>query len=127
MGVTRMLLVFLTSLALFGCAHDGPGIKMMEERAEYADDAPEASELNLSVSGALGEAGNLGNRPEPRVAQIWVSPQRISSREHFWGTWVSLCLEGECWQARSLDKFEQPAPMVRPKDGGQSPKRRRSK
>ena len=124
MAAIRMSLAFLTSLNLFGCAHDGPGLRMMNDRAEYGDEAAETSELNLEVSGALGEEGQLRERPEPRVAQIWVHPQRISNREHFWGAWISLRLEDEQWEAHSLDKFEQRAPKSSPKDDGSKRKRR---
>lgn len=124
MTVIRMSLVFFSSLCQFGCAHDGPGLRMMNDRAEYDDLVPETSELNLEFSGALGEAGQLKQRPEPRVAQIWVHPQRISNREHFWGAWISVRLEDEQWEAQSLDQFEQAAPKSRPKDDGSMRKRR---
>ena len=127
MHAMRMSLAFSTSLLLFGCAHEGPGLRMMNDRAEYNDEAPETSELNLGASGGLGEAGSLKPRPEPRVAQVWVYPQRLSNREHFWGAWISLRLEDEHWEAKSPDKFEQPPPAARPKDDGKSPHRRQKK
>jgi len=83
---------------------------MMNERAQYADEAPETSELNLSTSGALGEAGKLPPRPEPRVALVWVYPQRLSENEHFWGAWVSLRLDDDHWEAKTASKLEPAAP-----------------
>lgn len=106
----RMSLVFLINAVLFGCAHDDPQ-RLMNERAEYEDEAPETSELNLSVSGAIGEAGKLPPRPEPRIAHVWVHPQRISEREHFWGAWVSLRLEDENWSAASASAMEPAEPQ----------------
>ena len=107
----RMSLAFLTSAVLLsGCAHDDPQ-RMMNERAEYEDEAPETSDLNLSVSGALGEPGKLPPRPEPRIANVWVHPQRISEREHFWGAWVSLRLEDDQWNAASAKAMEPAEPQ----------------
>lgn len=127
MHAMRTSLAFLTSLMLFGCAHDGPGLRLMNERAEYDNEAPETSELNLSASGALGDSESPQPRPEPRVAQVWIHPQRLSNHEHFWGAWISLRLEEEHWEAKSLDKFEQQAPLGKPKDDGRTPQRRSKK
>lgn len=127
MHVLRMSLAFLTSLVLVSCAHDGPTLSLLNERAEYGDEAPETSELNLGSSGALGEVGSPNARPEPRVAHIWVHKQPISAREQFWGAWVSLNLEDDYWEAKTFDRFEQPQPMARPKDDGKTPKRRPKK
>jgi len=126
MHATRMLLAFLTSfLLLAGCAHDGPTLRLMNDRAEYEDEATETSELNLGSSGALGEVGKLKARPEPRVAHIWVHPQRISGREHFWGAWISLNLEDDHWEAKTLDRFEQAQPTAKPKDDGKTKRRQK--
>lgn len=127
MHAMRMSLAFLTSLVLVSCAHDEPTLRLMNDRAEYTDEAPETSELNIESSGALGEAGSLGARPEPRVAHIWFSPQRISAREHFWGAWVSLNLDEDHFEARTLDRFEQPQPVAKPKDGVGAKRRRQPK
>lgn len=112
----RTSLAFLSSAVLFGCARDEPQ-RMMNERAEYEDEAPETSELNLGVSGALGEEGKLPPRPEPRIAHVWVYPQRISDREHFWGAWVSLRLEADQWSAATASALEpaEPQKATKPK------------
>lgn len=127
MRAMRMSLAFLTSLLAFSCAHDEPTLRMMSDRAEYGDEAPETSDLNLGASGALGEVGQLAPRAEPRVAQVWVYPQRLSNREHFWGAWISLRLEDEHWEARSPEKLEQAPPAARPKDDGKAPSHREKK
>ena len=126
MHAMRMCLVFSTSLFIFGCAHDGPGLRMMNERAEYSDEAPETSELNLQASAALGEEGQLAVRPEPRVALVWIHPQRLSDREHFWGAWLSLRLEDEHWEAKSSSDLEQDSPASKPKDGKMRVKKRKA-
>jgi hypothetical protein len=100
---------------------------MMDERASYSDNAPETSELNLSSSQAIGEEGKLLARPEPRVAQVWIYPQRLSDHEHFWGAWLSLRLEDHHWEAASSAMFEQASPLSRPNDNKQLSKGRRKK
>lgn len=92
--VTRMSLAFSISAFSMSCSH-GPSLRMMNERAEYADDAPESSELNLEASKALGEEGDLASEPAPRIAQVWVYPQRLSRSEYFRGAWISLRVDGD--------------------------------
>jgi len=99
---------------------------MMNERAEYSDEAPETSELNLQASAALGEEGQLAVPPEPRVALVWIHPQRLSDREHFWGAWLSLRLEDEHWEAKSSSDLEQDSPATKPKDGKMHVKKRKA-
>lgn len=123
--VIRMSLAFSISMALFGCAHDGPGLRMMNDRAEYSDEAPETSELNLESSTALGEEGKLLARPEPRIAEVWIYPQRLSDREYFWGAWMSLRLEDEQWEGNSMIHREPSPPTARPKNG--SPYKKKAK
>lgn len=43
-------LAFLTSLFVAGCAHDEPGLRMLNDRAEYDLSGPEASLPNLDSS-----------------------------------------------------------------------------
>lgn len=112
----RMLAAFLTSLLWVACAHNEPAQRMMHERAAYADDAPEATDLNLASSAAVAGAGKLLPRPEPRVAEVWVYPQRLSNHEYFWGAWVSLRLEDEQWESGSITQHEPTRPSARPKN-----------
>jgi hypothetical protein len=88
---------------------------MLNDRSEYEDNAPESSELNLGSSGALGEAGKMPKRLEPRIAQVWIYPQRLSEREHFWGAWLSLRIEDDHWEAKSMTIQEQEPPVIVPK------------
>lgn len=127
MHASHTLLVFLTSAALAGCAHDEPGLKLMNERSEYQDEAPETSELNLGSSEALGNEGNPKPRPEPRVAMIWVHPQKISDREQFWGAWVSLRLEGENWESATNAELEPGRGPATPKDNALPVRKRKKK
>lgn len=118
MHVSHILLASLTSIAcgLSGCVHDEPTLKMMNERAEYQDEAAESSDLSLGSTETINEEGQKKQRPEPRIAMIWVHPQRISEREQFWGGWLSLRLEQEYWQPSTADAFEPAAPKKGIKD-----------
>jgi hypothetical protein len=124
--VMNMSLALLTSGLIFGCAHDGRGLRMLDEMAEYGDNAPETSELSLGSSGALGEAGKMPKRSEPRIAQVWIYPQRLSEREHFWGAWLSLRIEDEHWDAKPMAEMEQEPPATVPK-GAHLPVKRKKK
>ena len=123
--VMNMSLALWTSVFLYGCAHDGPGLRMLDERSEYGDGAPETSELSLGSGAALGEAGKLPARSEPRIAQVWIYPQRLSDREHFWGAWLSLRLEDDHWEAKPMYQQEQEPPTTVPK--GRTPLKRKKK
>ena len=122
----RMLAAFLTSAFWVACAHDEPDQRMMHERAAYVDDAPEATELKLATSAAVAEDGKLLPRPEPRIAEVWVYPQRLSNHEYFWGAWVSLRLEDEQWEAGSMTQHEPARPRTRPKNGWSNHKKPKS-
>ncbi len=126
MHVIRILLAFSTSVIIVSCAHDGPGLRVMNERSEYADDAPESTTLNLGTADAVSEIGGGKPRPEPRVAQIWVHPQRLSDREQFWGAWITLRLEGENWQAETATALEPEDVATKPKDHATRIKKQKS-
>lgn len=121
----RMSVVFLTSVLWFGCAHDEPLQRTMHERADYEAALPEAATLNLQSSAAVAADGKFLARPEPRIAEVWVYPQRLSENEYFWGAWVSIRLEDEQWEAQSMTQREPSSPKKRPKNAW--PKHRKAK
>lgn len=95
MKVTALSLACLSSVLFSACAHE-PSLTMLEERADYEADEPEALALTL------GDEGNADTpaRTPSKVAHVWVHQDEAPDKDQFfWGAWVSVVVGGEEWNA----------------------------
>ena len=85
-------------VVISGCVNRAASEAMLEKRADYDGAAKqEAEELKLSSGPALQETVGAPVRTAPKIAHIWIFPHETSSKEYFWGGWISVVVEGDKW------------------------------
>ena len=86
------------AVLISGCVNRAASETMLEKRADYEGAATqEAEELKLSSGPALDVVGVRPARTAPKIAHIWIFPHETSSKEYFWGGWISVVVEGDKW------------------------------
>ena len=85
----KIILTFLV-FWINGCAHKDYDLAL-EKRADYLTLQPES--LNLDAKKALGITGK--SEPERHVVSVYLYPHEVSSKEYFWGGWISMVIEGK--------------------------------
>ncbi len=117
--MTIRILLFqelLISVALAGCIHRAPTLKMLNDRSEYEDNTPYSAELKLSGNDAMVPLSDgIPARTKPEVAHIWIYPHDMGKEGYFWGGWLSVVTSEDKWTF--INPPKDPAPKEPQKKG----------
>ena len=82
----HILLVSLISLNFFGCAHNGEGVGILEDRSGYNE--------------SLSKTDNKPpiKRTRGKVKKAWLHAHEMPTGDYFAGAWIYLLVEDNKWE-----------------------------
>ena len=83
-----ILAVAALLLLVSGCQNRAPSLRMLDTRAGYGAEVDD-EEVKLYQRARSNSESTL-RRGGPRVAQVYVHPHPLPTRDYFWGGYVSL-------------------------------------
>ncbi len=86
-----ILAVLLISTNFTGCAHTSPGMKILEERANYQE------MKNVQISDKKYSA-----RSGSQVKMAWLYPHEMPTGDYFGGAWLHLVVKEDRWNVKEL-------------------------
>ncbi len=86
-----ILVALLNNLLFVGCASTSPGMKILEERANYSEvkKTEEVKRKSFSRSGSL-------------VKKAWLFPHEMPTGDYFGGAWLHLVVTEERWNINEM-------------------------
>lgn len=93
MSKIALLTIFWISVAASGCMHRAPSLKMLEARADYDESAPENAKIFLGETSVSA----VPTRTKPKTAHVWVYEHELPDGSYFWGSWLTVTVEGSRW------------------------------
>lgn len=107
--VFHILVVFSISGYLAGCAHQSPGLKVLEERADYAAN-DEDPELSIGSTSKVNDVGPclvptktaVPLRPGSKVKVAWLHGHEMATGDWFWGSCISVVYDHERWEMKRI-------------------------